>query len=166
MGKTRETTVFRHCTTDVKLSERRKNIEVTPNGCTCFRPGSTPETIVEKDNRGRFQDSCWLTQTDLAIQGDEARGICGPKFCKGESYVVDPEICWVFVFAGEIPWKWVKNYREPVRWTIPRDNTRRGDTWIIISDSKETIVTDEAFSKELKKVSILNTKAVLNQRLL
>lgn len=114
-------TVFRHCTTDVKISERRKNNEVTPNGCTCFPPGSTPETIVEKENPSRFQNSCWVKETELAIQGEEAHGIYGPKFCKGESDILAPEICMrTFVFAGEIPWDWAKNYRKPVRWTILR----------------------------------------------
>lgn len=146
MGKTHETAVFRHCTTDVKISERRKNNEVTPNGCTCFPPGSTPETIVEKENPSRFQDSCWVKETELAIQGEEAHGICGPKFCKGESDILAPEIFMrTFVFAGEIPWDWAKNYREPVRWTILRANTRRGDIWIIISDSRENIVSRWGF---------------------
>ena len=43
-------------------------------------------------------------EAELAVWGDEACGICGPKFCRGGSYVVAPEMCIrPFVFAGETP---------------------------------------------------------------
>lgn len=49
LGKTQETT-FADIVQQMKRSPRegkKKNNEVTPNGCTGFLPGSTPETIVE-----------------------------------------------------------------------------------------------------------------------